>query len=91
MGHGKNIGLNEVAVGIRMPTGIAELASLTLGPRPAQLMVLTGKLWTAEEALKLGAVDEVVPVDEVVSRSTAVLQSWLGSTQPIAVSGTMLF
>jgi enoyl-CoA hydratase/carnithine racemase len=43
-----------------------------VGPRNAQLMVLTGQMMPPEKALSLGFVDEVVPQSELLPRSKQV-------------------
>lgn len=59
------IGLNEVAVGIVVPTGIFHLYSFWLGQATAYRFLLEGRLLKPEEAQKSGLVDEVVPARSI--------------------------
>jgi len=63
------IGLNEVAVGVRVPGPIAALARHAVGARAAERLCTSAELIEAEAALRLGLVDELVPPDEVVARA----------------------
>lgn len=60
------IGLNEVPVGIIVPNSIFQLFSFWVGKREASRSLLTGKLYTPEEALKVGLVDELVKYDSLL-------------------------
>lgn len=59
------IGLNEVPVGIVVPDSIFELYSFWLGKAHAYRYLLQGKLLRPQEALSVGLVDEVVPVQRI--------------------------
>lgn len=61
------IGLNEVRVGIPMPTMVADALSRVVGPRQAERLCQTGALLGPEEALAIGLVDRLVALDDVVS------------------------
>ncbi len=63
------IGLNEVRVGIPMPSVVVDLAVRTVGPRVAERALVAGRLFDPAAALAVGLVDEVVPPTEVVSRA----------------------
>ena len=66
MSSGKfKIGLNEVAVGLTLPGAIGEVLQYILVKRQAERCVLTGALFSAEEAFSLGMVDEVCDQKEV--------------------------
>jgi len=54
------IGLNEVPVGIIVPESIFKLYAFWLGEGQASRSLLEGKLFSPEEALKIGLVDEMV-------------------------------
>lgn len=61
MAEGKYIiGLNEVPVGIIVPESIFQLYSFWLGKAHASRSLLEGKLFSPEEALSIGLVDELV-------------------------------
>jgi enoyl-CoA hydratase/carnithine racemase len=63
------IGLNEVRVGIPMPWVVAEAAARLIGRRQAAELCTTGRLLSPSEALRIGAVDAVVPAGEVVAEA----------------------
>jgi 3,2-trans-enoyl-CoA isomerase len=81
------IGLNEVQVGIPIPpvilAGLRRLVGLRLGER----MAVGGELFSPLEALGLGLVDELVPLERVVERSIEWCQRLL-ALPPDAVNGT---
>jgi 3,2-trans-enoyl-CoA isomerase len=57
---GSAMGLNEVALGIPVPKYWARLMALRAGGREAERLCLGGEQVAAQEALRLGLVDEVV-------------------------------
>jgi 3,2-trans-enoyl-CoA isomerase len=61
MAEGKYIiGLNEVPVGIIVPDSIFQLYAFWLGKAQASRSLLEGKLFSPDEALSIGLVDELV-------------------------------
>jgi enoyl-CoA hydratase len=73
-------GCPEVAIGLSISNGFSLLA-----PRAARRLVLTGELVDAEEALRLGLVDEVVEDSEAEARR---LVERIASLAPLAVAGS---
>ena len=63
------LGLNEVVVGIPLPGIILQALRRLVGPREAERLAVTGQLVAAEEARRIGLVDEVVPPERVVERA----------------------
>jgi enoyl-CoA hydratase/carnithine racemase len=63
------IGLNEVQVGLPLPPVVFVALRRLLGPRQAERLAVGGLLISPDEALKVGLVDELVPLDQVVSRA----------------------
>ena len=63
------IGLNEVAVGVRIPEPIWAAARHTVGARVAERMCTGSELFESEAALRLGLVDELVAPEDVVPRA----------------------
>ena len=61
------IGLNEVRIGIPMPMLVADALARVVGRRRAEELCQTGRLLAPDEALSVGLIDRVAPVDEVVS------------------------
>lgn len=59
------IGLNEVRVGITLPPVLLDVLRRVVGDRQAERLAVGGLLVDAQEALRIGLVDELVPVEEV--------------------------
>jgi 3,2-trans-enoyl-CoA isomerase len=59
------IGLNESMLGIVAPPWLCHQYIDTIGLRQAELALLTGALFTPQDALKLGLVDQLVDDDDV--------------------------
>jgi enoyl-CoA hydratase/carnithine racemase len=60
-------GVNEVAVGITMPSIVHAAITRAAGARCAELMCVTGRMVGPREAMALGLIDWVAQPDEVVS------------------------
>lgn len=71
------IGLNEMAVGIAPRASILHLYAFWIGQRKAYQYLLEGYLMNGEEALALGLVDELVPLDQTLERAEAKIQHYL--------------
>lgn len=71
------IGLNEVQVGLAVPDGIQHLLRRVVGTYRAERLMVAGAMPTAEQALAIGMVDEVVGLDQVQPRAIAWLQQLL--------------
>jgi enoyl-CoA hydratase/carnithine racemase len=63
------LGLNEVQVGLPLPPVIFAGLRRLLGAHQAERLAVAGLLISPEEAARIGLVDEVVPLDQVVSRA----------------------
>ena len=71
------IGLNEVAVGIALPRELFAPLARLVGHRQAERLGVGGLMVPAREALRLGFVDELAPVESVVERSLERLRGLL--------------
>ena len=71
------IGLNETQVGLVVPEGIQRLLRRVVGDYRAERLMIAGEMVSAERALEIGLVDELVDVDEVVPRAVAWLEALL--------------
>jgi 3-hydroxyacyl-CoA dehydrogenase/enoyl-CoA hydratase/3-hydroxybutyryl-CoA epimerase len=60
------IGLPETSLGLLPAWGGCTRLPRLMGPEKAAEVILKGKLYSAEEALKLGLVDEVAPRDQLL-------------------------
>lgn len=61
------IGLNEVPVGIVVPSSIFALYSFWIGQAQAYRNLLEGKLLNPADALACGLVDETIPADRILT------------------------
>ncbi|XP_075686556.1 enoyl-CoA delta isomerase 1, mitochondrial isoform X2 [Rhinoderma darwinii] len=72
-----NIGLNETKLGIVAPFWFKDAMINTVGYRVAEQSLQLGQLYSAQDALKIGLVDALVPEDKVLSTAAAVMTQWL--------------
>jgi enoyl-CoA hydratase len=70
-----HIGLNEVQVGIPFPGVPFEVTRHALPPERIREVMLTGALYTPEEARTRGLVDEVVEPEGLIRRAVAVART----------------
>jgi Delta3-Delta2-enoyl-CoA isomerase len=63
------LGLNEVQVGLVVPPVIHQALVRLIGPYPAERHLVAGQMIPAEDALKVGLVDEIVASDQVIDRA----------------------
>lgn len=75
------IGLNEVQVGLVAPEGIQRLLRRVVGQHRASVLLTTGAMVAAEQAVQIGLVDELADGDRVVERAIAWLQGLLAMPQ----------
>lgn len=81
------IGFNEVQVGIPLPVAILRAFVRLVGPHQAERLCVTGRLIPAAEALRIGFVDELAPLDQVVPKALAWCQEIL-ALPPVAMAKT---
>jgi enoyl-CoA hydratase/carnithine racemase len=73
MATGKaKISLNEVTFGSSVFAGSVEILRCVTGHRKAEEIAFSGKMYSAEEAMALGLVDEVAEPDTVLPRAQAI-------------------
>ncbi|MBB5635728.1 enoyl-CoA hydratase/carnithine racemase [Pedobacter cryoconitis] len=78
MAEGKFIiGLNEVPVGIIVPESIFSLYAFWLGKGHAARSLLEGKLFSPEEALAIGLVDELVNQDSIMTAAERRIRKYM--------------
>src|SRR5262245_14897659 len=63
------IGLPETSLGLLPAWGGCTRLPRLMGPEKAAEVILKGKLYSAQEALKLGLVDEIAPRDQLLDRA----------------------
>lgn len=81
------LGLNEVQVGLSVPHVLFRVLSHVVGARQAERLGVGGLLLPPAEALRVGLVDEVVPLDAVVPRAVAWANE-LAGRPPVAMAAT---
>ncbi len=82
MAEGKyKIGLNEIPVGIIVPTSIYETYAHWVGTRNAYQYIMEGRLMDGKEALKIGLIDELVDPKEVLIRAEEKMKTYLSFEQ----------
>jgi enoyl-CoA hydratase/carnithine racemase len=68
-GEGATLGQPEVLLGIIPGAGATQRLSRLVGPAKAKDLIFTGRFVAAEEALRIGLVDRVVPDDRVYAEA----------------------
>ncbi|TDQ09269.1 enoyl-CoA hydratase/isomerase family protein [Pedobacter metabolipauper] len=71
------IGLNEVPVGIIVPNSIFSLYAFWLGKGNASRSLLEGKLFTPDEALKIGLVDELANPASILTAAERKIRKYM--------------
>ncbi|XP_048847902.1 enoyl-CoA delta isomerase 1, mitochondrial [Brienomyrus brachyistius] len=70
------IGLNETQLGIVAPFWFKDTMVNTVGHRTAEIALQLGLLYSPQDALKIGMVDELVPEEKLVSTATEAMARW---------------
>ncbi|HWT15807.1 MAG TPA: enoyl-CoA hydratase-related protein, partial [Patescibacteria group bacterium] len=84
------IGLNEVQVGLTVPEVIQLALRRLVGAHRAERLMVAGAMVESDEALRIGFVDEVVAIDDVVARALAWCRQHL-ALPPLAMANTRRF
>jgi len=79
-------GLPEVGWGVYPGAGGTKRIPALIGPGKAKMLMFSGKTLTANEALEIGLVDEVVEADSLMD-STMTLATMIARQSPSAVQG----
>jgi enoyl-CoA hydratase/carnithine racemase len=84
---GARLGMPAARLGVvYSPQGLARFVAL-LGPARTRQLFLTGRPVTAQRAMQIGLVDQVVPAGELSSCAREAVDDIIGAA-PIAVAGT---
>nr|XP_039272150.1 enoyl-CoA delta isomerase 1, mitochondrial-like isoform X1 [Styela clava] len=73
-GAGNTIGFNETKIGMVVPPSIVDLVITTIGPRNSELVLFPGTLMSAEDALKLGMVDDLDTQEKLIPKASKHLE-----------------
>ena len=69
---GTHLSLNEVAIGLAMPSLFTEIIRYAVGTTSAAKATLTGQVYSAEQGLSLGLVDSLTSQDSLLSEAIAI-------------------
>jgi methylglutaconyl-CoA hydratase len=83
---GAKFGYTEVRIGF-VPAVVSAFLALQIGEKQARDLLLTGRLFTSEEALRLGLVNEIVEVERLEARMLEIVAA-LKANSPEALSAT---
>jgi methylglutaconyl-CoA hydratase len=79
-------GFTEVRIGF-VPALVSVFLALQVGDKRSRDLLLTGRLFTAEEAMGIGLVNEVVPLDDIAGRIDALARD-LSANSPQSLAAT---
>jgi enoyl-CoA hydratase len=82
------LGQPEIKLGILPGYGGTQRLPRLIGHSRALRLLLTGDMISADEALRIGLVDEVHPADHLLARGQA-LAAQIATAAPLAVAGTL--
>jgi enoyl-CoA hydratase/carnithine racemase len=83
-GDGAKLGLPEVKLGILAGGGGTQKLTRLVGSKRAMLLLLTGRMFGAAEALAMGVVSEVAPAGKALARALEIATE-ISAQPPIAV------
>lgn len=83
-GEGARLGLPEIKVGILPGGGGTQKLARLVGSKRAMLLLLTGRMFGATEALAMGVVSEVAPTGQALARAVEIARE-ISAMPPISV------
>ena len=83
-GEGARLGLPEVKLGILPGGGGTQKLARLVGSKRAMLLLMTGKMFSATEALAMGVISEVAPTGQALPRALEIAAE-IAAMPPIAV------
>ena len=83
-GEGAKLGLSEVKVGILPGGGGTQKLARLVGRQRAMLLIMTGRMFGAAEALSMGVVSEVAPAGQALARTLDVARE-IAAMPPISI------
>jgi len=89
-GEKHTIGMNEMLASIQIPNYMMQLVCHWLNNSKAIELILDGKLINADEAVKVGWVNEAAEVAEVLPKAEAKMQQWV-KAYPAVLNRTKKF
>jgi len=83
-GEGAKLGLPEVKVGILPGGGGTQKLARLVGRQRAMLLIMTGRMFSAAEALSMGVVSEVAPTGQALPRAIEIARE-IAAMPPISI------
>ena len=81
------VGLSEVQVGVQFPAWPLEIVRHTTPTEHFATIILTGRTWQGEDALRMGLVDELVEPERLIDRACEVAAE-MAAVPPATFSAT---
>ena len=82
------VGLNEVAIKMVLPDWALTIAGARLSKRHMQRAIVNARITSPADAVDVGFLDDVVPVDELLDRAVATAAELAATLDPKAYTGT---
>jgi enoyl-CoA hydratase len=86
-GEGARLGLPEVKVGILPGGGGTQKLARLVGTKRAMLLLMTGRMFGAAEALSMGVISDVAPTGQALARALEIARE-IAAQPPIAIMQT---
>jgi enoyl-CoA hydratase/carnithine racemase len=83
-GEGARLGLPEVKVGILPGGGGTQKLARLVGAKRAMLLMMTGRMFGAAEALSMGVISEMAPTGQALARALEIARE-IASMPPISI------
>ena len=83
-GEGAKLGLPEVKVGILPGGGGTQRLARLVGRHRAMLLIMTGRMFGAAEALSMGVISEIAPTGQALTRAIEVARE-IAAMPPISI------
>jgi len=83
-GEGARLGLPEVKLGILAGGGGTQKLARLIGSKRAMLLLMTGRMFSAAEALSMGVISELAPTGQALARAIEIARE-IAAMAPIAV------
>ena len=78
VGENAKLGQPEILLGVIPGAGGTRRLARLVGPARAKEIIFSGRFVAADEALRIGLVDRVVPADEVYATALAWMRTFVG-------------
>ncbi|KAJ8045219.1 Enoyl-CoA delta isomerase 1, mitochondrial [Holothuria leucospilota] len=79
------IGLNETQIGLFLPSYLKQMVENVIGSKATARALQLSLVFTSAEACKLGLVEEVTPMDQVMTAARREVKQWLEIPGSVAV------